>query len=113
MKPTGIWRVLMDIALAIVVIVILYVALRLYQQELYAEQDITDTQEQVSVTEEPITLTINGSVYETTHPIKTYLFIGTDASGNEEGTGEEYRGAMSDVLMLVALDEQDETSAQP
>ncbi len=49
-------------------------------------------------------VTIGDEVYTYYHDISTYLFIGTDASGNEDGTGEEYCGAMADFLLLAILD---------
>ena len=43
------------------------------------------------------------------HRIETYLFIGTDASGNEEASGKDYRGAMADFLLLLVMDHTDDT----
>ena len=40
---------------------------------------------------------------------KTYLFIGTDKSGNEDAEGEEYHGSMADALMLVVVDKEEKT----
>lgn len=45
--------------------------------------------------------------YRFAHPVQTYLFIGTDKSGNEDASGEEYRGSMADALMLVVVDEEE------
>ncbi len=42
---------------------------------------------------------------------ETYLFIGTDASGNENAAGEDYRGSMADVLMLVIVNKTQKTYA--
>ena len=41
--------------------------------------------------------------------IKNYLFIGTDASGNQEAESDEYRGAMADFLMLVVVNHTEKT----
>ena len=43
------------------------------------------------------------------HNLENYLLLGTDASGNEEGTGEEYHGKMADFLLLVVLDRTNHT----
>lgn len=52
---------------------------------------------------------INGSTYTYDHEIETWLLLGTDASGNENGTGEEYRGSMADFLLLAVFDKTDKT----
>ena len=43
------------------------------------------------------------------HPVKTYLLMGTDASGNEEGIGDDYQGSMADTLMLVMVDDEEQS----
>lgn len=43
------------------------------------------------------------------HDIDTFLFIGTDASGDEQGTGEEYAGNLADFLLLAVIDHTDKT----
>ena len=54
------------------------------------------------------TLYLNGGLYGYDHRIETWLLIGTDESGNESGTGEEYRGAMADFLLLMVVDHTDD-----
>lgn len=54
-------------------------------------------------------LWIGDDVYGYNNRIETFLFIGTDASGNEEGTGEDYRGTMADVLLLMVIDHTNDT----
>jgi LCP family protein required for cell wall assembly len=47
--------------------------------------------------------------YVTDHQLETYLFLGTDASGNEEDTGDDYRGSMADFLNLLIVDRTEQT----
>ena len=54
-------------------------------------------------------LWIGDNEYGYNHSIETFLFIGTDASGNEEGTGNEYRGTLADVLLLMVIDHTEDT----
>lgn len=49
----------------------------------------------------------DNTIYVLDHPVKSYLIMGTDASGNEEAKGEEYQGAMADFLLLMVVDEQE------
>ena len=55
------------------------------------------------------TLFLDGELFGFDHRIETFLFIGTDASGNESATDETYRGAMADFLLLLVLDYTDNT----
>ena len=57
------------------------------------------------------TLVIDGNTFGFDHRIETFLFIGTDDSGNESGEGEQYRGAMADFLLLMVLDHTEDTIA--
>lgn len=43
--------------------------------------------------------------YVVNRGVKTYLFMGTDKSGNEAATDDTYQGSMADVLMLIVIDE--------
>lgn len=55
--------------------------------------------------EEYISLYFDEDYYSTTDQIKTYLFMGTDASGTGEdleGT-KDYRGTLADFLLLVVV----------
>ncbi len=54
---------------------------------------------------------LNGTTYEYDHIIESWLFIGTDGSGNEQGTGEDYHGTMADFLVLAVFDKTDRTYA--
>lgn len=52
---------------------------------------------------------LNGTTYTYDHRIETWLFIGTDDSGNEEAKGEDYLGNMADFLLLAVVDKTDKT----
>ncbi len=54
---------------------------------------------------------LDGNVYTYNHRIETWLFIGTDASGQEDAQGKDYRGSMADFLLLAILDKTDKTYA--
>lgn len=57
--------------------------------------------------QEEADIVIDGFIYELAHPVKTYLLMGTDASGNEEAKGDAYHGAMADFLLLMVVDKQE------
>ena len=54
--------------------------------------------------------------YEITHNLESYLLIGSDGSGNEDGEdkdgdgkADKYRGDLADFLLLVVFDKTDNT----
>ena len=55
------------------------------------------------------TVYIDSELYGFDHRIETYLFVGTDNSGNEQGVGEAYRGALADYLLLLVMDHTTDT----
>ena len=57
--------------------------------------------------EKPVSIKLHKKTWKFAHPVQTYLFIGTDKSGNEDAEGEEYHGSMADALMLVVVDEEE------
>ena len=111
------------IILMIVIITLLLVLGGVFQknyQKKYAvtvnDEEKKENVDQVSQdppsTEEPepaMELYLCDQGYFTTHDTESYLFIGTDASGNTETVGEEYRGAMADFLLLAVVDHTDES----
>lgn len=104
-----------EIIAALLVIIVIYCLIRFMEgQDVEAQTGGVDTQVQVSVADREEgsdnfgTVTLGKRQYRLSHPVKTYLFLGTDASGNEDGVGDEYHGAMADVLMLLIVDEQEE-----
>ena len=64
------------------------------------EDDDTDSDEQAEIV-------IDDYIYKVSHPVKSYLFMGTDGSGNEDVTGDEYQGSMADFIMLLVIDEKE------
>lgn len=52
-----------------------------------------------------------GRKYTYDHQIETYLFLGTDGSGDENEEEGAYVGSMADVLNLLVLDKTDKTYA--
>ena len=55
------------------------------------------------------TIKLDKKKYNIYHKFKTYLFMGTDASGNENAEGDAYQGSMADFLLLVVFDQTDKT----
>ena len=55
------------------------------------------------------TIYLDDKVFGFDHRMETFLFIGTDNSGNEDGEGEDYHGAMADFLLLMVMDHTDKT----
>ena len=56
-------------------------------------------------------ISLNGKGYRYSQDYETYLFIGTDASGNEVDDREEYRGNMADFLLLAIVNRTDKSYA--
>lgn len=54
-------------------------------------------------------LDLNGMEYKATDNLKSYLFIGTDHSGNENATDESYKGSMADFLLVAVLNKTKKT----
>jgi LCP family protein required for cell wall assembly len=56
-------------------------------------------------------VTLSDTDYRYSSDYETYLFIGTDGSGNDSEDRETYVGNMADVLLLVIVNQQDSTYA--
>ena len=54
-------------------------------------------------------INLNDLEYKVTDKLKTYLFIGTDHSGNENATDETYQGSMADFLLVAILNQTNHT----
>lgn len=52
---------------------------------------------------------LNDLEYTVKDQLKTYLFIGTDHSGNEQAKDETYQGSMADFLLLAILNKTKKT----
>lgn len=101
-----------EIIFAVCVIAVAYILLREMDQQdrkkQMATQQVTESRWK-EFEEKPVIIRLNKKKYAFAHPVKTYLFIGTDESGNEEAQGEDYAGSMADALMLIAVDDTEKT----
>jgi LCP family protein required for cell wall assembly len=97
------------------VFVLLFIALYIVVRRIESSSSETKAQittEQYGQVEDPapaLTLTLYGDNYTSDHEFETYLFLGTDYSGNEEATGEDYHGSMADFLNLLIIDHTAQT----
>ena len=93
-------KVILWVVVAVAAIAAFGVAMHFIENMLddeIADYDITS--------DEGIILYLNETEYEVTHNVESYLLIGTDDSGNVEAEGtDEYRGPMSDFLLLYVMD---------
>lgn len=100
-----------EIVFAAILIVIIYFLIRyMDQRDIRAAENTKSTENQTEWMEFPnktVSIQLGERTFRFSHPVKTYLFMGTDASGNEDGIGSEYQGSMADVLMLVTIDEEE------
>lgn len=74
-----------------------------------ADAAAEETPEETVEYGEEETIELDGECYTYNHRIETWLFMGTDKSGNETGEGEEYRGTMADFLLLAVFDKTDKS----
>lgn len=92
-------RAIMEIATGILAIIVIYFVIRhvsmRYSHNVTSVTDTAEVEKRTEFPEESINITINGTQYKFLHNVKTYLFLGTDASGNEEGVGDDYQGTMA------------------
>lgn len=54
-------------------------------------------------------ITLDDKDYNIYSDIETYLFMGTDYSGNEKAKDDEYQGTMADFLLLAMFDKTEKT----
>lgn len=105
-------RAIIEIAVVVLVIFAVYFIVRQIDYNSSKNEVASETgTEQVwkEFEQKDVTIKINKKKYTLDHPVKTYLFLGTDKSGNEEATDDEYQGSMADALMLVVIDEQEKS----
>lgn len=105
-------RAIIEIAVVVLVIFAVYFIVRQIDHNSSKNEVASETgTEQVwkEFEQKDMTIKINKKKYTLDHPVKTYLFLGTDKSGNEEATDDEYQGSMADALMLVVIDEQEKS----
>lgn len=96
-----------QIGLVILGIVIVYLVIRVIDSKV----GIFDSDdEDLDYEEEQLPIEIDGQEYELAHDMKTYLIMGTDASGNEDAEDRDsYEGSMADFMLLVVIDDTDST----
>lgn len=101
-----------DIAVRLTAVIVIFVLLAA-AAKIYDLRSSKDTEnerdEKSSLWISENTLYIDGKTYGFDHRIESYLFAGTDNSGNESAEGGEYHGAMADFLLLLVLDYTDDT----
>lgn len=104
-------RAVIEIVIAVLVIIAVYFIIRcMDRHDAHIRQEVTEKETQhiwKEFQKKTVTIKLQKKIYRFAHPVQTYLFIGTDKSGNEDASGEEYRGSMADALMLVVVDEEE------
>lgn len=112
MKRSGIKRKSV-IGVVVIAVVIAAIALgsivleRTEQRKM--EQELQARGEEVNATlwTNDNTVYLDGDLYGFDHRLETFLFVGTDYSGEEDP--ENYRGPMADFLLLMVLDHTQNT----
>ncbi len=103
--------VLIVIGLCVVVLLVVVVtqAIDVHPDEMVRRVAETEKPDYMSDYISENYVTFGGDTYAYSGRIETYLFMGTDHSGNEDAEGDDYRGSMADFLMLVAVNPQNST----
>lgn len=106
-------RAVIEIIIAVLVIIVVYFIIRgMDRHDVRIRQAATENEMQrvwKEFQEKPVSIKLHKKTWKFAHPVQTYLFIGTDKSGNEDAEGEEYHGSMADALMLVVVDKEEKT----
>lgn len=106
-----IMRAVIEIIIAVLVIIAVYFIIRgMDRHDVRIRQAATENETQrvwKEFQEKTVSIKLHKKTWKFAHPVQTYLFIGTDKSGNEDAEGEEYHGSMADALMLVVVDEEE------
>lgn len=106
-------RAVIEIIIAVLVISAVYFIIRgMDRHDVRIRQAATENEMQrvwKEFQEKPVSIKLHKKTWKFAHPVQTYLFIGTDKSGNEDAEGEEYHGSMADALMLVVVDKEEKT----
>ena len=69
----------------------------------------SETKESFDFGLEEYWIDLNDLEYTVKDNIKSYLFIGTDHSGNEKATDETYQGSMADFLLVAVINKTEKT----
>lgn len=106
-------RAVIEIIIAVLVIIAVYFIIRgMDRHDVRIQQAATENETQrvwKEFQEKTVSIKLHKKTWKFAHPVQTYLFIGTDKSGNEDAEGEEYHGSMADALMLVVVDEEEKS----
>lgn len=106
-------RAAIEIMIAVLVIIAVYFIIRgMDRHDARIWQAATENETQrvwKEFQEKTVSIKLHKKTWKFAHPVQTYLFIGTDKSGNEDAEGEEYHGSMADALMLVVVDKEEKT----
>ena len=106
-------RAVIEIMIAVLIIVAVYFLIRgMDRHDVRIQQAATENETQrvwKEFQEKTVSIKLHKKTWQLAHPVQTYLFIGTDKSGNEDAEGEEYHGSMADALMLIVVDEEEKT----
>ena len=106
-------RAAIEIMIAVLVIIAVYFIIRgMDRHDARIWQAATENETQrvwKEFQEKTVSIKLHKKTWKFAHPVQTYLFIGTDKSGNEDAEGEEYHGSMADALMLIVVDEEEKT----
>ena len=109
-------RAVIEIMIAVFIIVAVYFLIRgMDRHDARIRQAATENEIQrvwKEFQEKTVSIKLHKKTWQLAHPVQTYLFIGTDKSGNEDAEGEEYHGSMADALMLIVVDEEEKTYYQ-
>lgn len=104
-------RAVIEIIIAVLVIIAVYFIIRgMDRHDVRIQQAATENETQrvwKEFQEKTVSIKLHKKTWKFAHPVQTYLFIGTDKSGNEDAEREEYHGSMADALMLVVVDEEE------
>lgn len=106
-------------ALATILVTIALLALLAHIVEEHRARQLSQTMDATDSTQTSVKdsvlpakkVRLYGKKYIYNHQIETYLFLGTDGSGAEDGEGEDYVGSMADSINLLVLDKTDKTYA--
>lgn len=70
-----------------------------------SEKENTEVQKEPFLeTDKPTAkIKLDKTVYDMFDEFETYLIMGTDSSGNENASGDSYRGSMADFILLFII----------
>lgn len=76
-----------------------------------SEKENTEVQKEPFLeTDKPTAkIKLDKTVYDMFDEFETYLIMGTDSSGNENASGDSYRGSMADFILLFIINKTSDT----